>query len=149
MKSLLDQSAKAEVFGRINKLTPETQRLWGKMNVAQMLVHCAIATEYACGDHPAKQVFIGKIFGTPFKAGFYNEKPFGKNLPTSPKFVVVDDREFEKEKNRLMQTIDRFTSGGPAGVTKYPHQWYGPLTPEQWGMGMYKHLDHHLKQFGV
>lgn len=149
MKTLFDPAVTSEITGRIEKLSPSSQALWGKMNVAQMLVHCTIAAEFACGDHAAKQMFIGKIFGQPFKAAFFNEKPFKRGLPTSPKFIVTNQPDFEKEKRRLLAIVERFSSNGPAGVTKYPHQWYGMLTPEQWSSGMYKHLDHHLRQFGA
>lgn len=149
MKSLFHAPVSAEVIERIQKIHADLKPLWGKMNSAQMLAHCTIATEYACGDHPARQIFLGRIFGTPFKANFYNEKPFGRNLPTSPKFIVADSRDVEAEKKKLISTLERFATNGPQGVTRYPHQWYGPLTPEQWGIGMYKHLHHHLQQFGV
>ena len=45
--------------------------------------------------------------------------------------------------------IDRFAAAGPKGCTTHPHSFFGPLTPDEWAILMYKHLDHHLRQFGV
>ncbi len=149
MKSLFESSTKEEVFQRIDKLNTTSTPVWGKMNSSQMFAHCTAATQYACGDYPGKQIFIGKIIGTFLKPVFYNEKPFGKNSPTAPHFTITDQRDFEKEKKLLKETVARFSDGGPSKVTRSPHMFFGKLTPEQWGIGMYKHMDHHLRQFGV
>lgn len=72
-----------------------------------------------------------------------------KNLPTAPNFIIKDERNFNDEKKKLMELLDKFYNAGPMGISKYPHPMFGKFTPEQWGMSMYKHLDHHLKQFGA
>ena len=63
--------------------------------------------------------------------------------------VAGDDKDFETERNRLSGLIDRFAAAGPAGCTSHPHAFFGPLTPDEWAVLMYKHLDHHLRQFGA
>jgi hypothetical protein len=45
--------------------------------------------------------------------------------------------------------IDRFAAAGPQGCTTHPHAFFGSLTPDEWAILMYKHLDHHLRQFGA
>jgi hypothetical protein len=77
------------------------------------------------------------------------EKPFSKNSPTNPSFVVTDLKEFTQEKERLIELTKRFSSGGEEKCTNNPHSFFGKLTPHEWGMLMYKHLDHHLKQFNA
>lgn len=149
MKSFFDPAAKAEIESRLANLKPETRPLWGKMNSAQMLAHSANVLEYACGDYPGKQMFIGKLLMPFMKSNFWNDKPHSRNSPTSPKFLVPDERNFQKEKERFLAVLNRFQSGGPENVTKYPSMFYGKLTPEQWAMGMYKHTDHHFQQFGI
>jgi transposase InsO family protein len=62
---------------------------------------------------------------------------------------VKHERDFVAERQRLRGLIDRFAAGGPAGCTKHPHSFFGPMTPEEWAALNYKHLDHHLRQFGV
>ncbi len=149
MKSLFDPAAKSEIFSRIEKLRHDTKPVWGKMNSGQMLAHNTAALEYACGDWTGKQIFIGKIIGSFMKKSFYNDKPYSKNSPTSPRFIISNQREFESEKVKLLAIVTRYHDGGPDKSTKSPHMFFGNMPPEHWGMGMYKHLDHHLTQFGV
>ena len=63
--------------------------------------------------------------------------------------MIRDERNLAKERTRLYGMIDRFAAAGPKGCTTHPHTFFGPLTPEQWAILMYKHLNHHLRQFGV
>lgn len=76
-----------------------------------------------------------------------NEKPMPRNVATDKSLVVSDERDFEAERQRLCELIDRFRAGGPEACTKHPHFFFGPLTPEEWAALMYQHLDHHLRQF--
>jgi hypothetical protein len=78
-----------------------------------------------------------------------NDEPMRRNSPTAKILIVQDERDLETERTRLCGLIDRFASAGPAGCTKHPHAFFGPLTPDEWAILMYKHLDHHLRQFGV
>jgi len=149
MKTLFDTNLSADIVQRINKLSPSTQRIWGKMNVSQMMAHCSSAIEMQLGDINPPRPLIGKLIGPFFKSFLTNEKPFKKNSPTAPELTIVDERDFNKEKERLIGLVDRFTKGGPQGVTKHPHPFFGKLTADEWGKGAYKHLDHHLTQFGV
>jgi len=61
---------------------------------------------------------------------------------------VTDARDFEREKERLRGLVDRFCEGGPAGAARQTHSFLGRISGEEWGVMMYKHLDHHLRQFG-
>ncbi|MVM41346.1 DUF1569 domain-containing protein [Spirosoma sp. HMF3257] len=149
MKNLFTPDALAEVLSRIEKLQPSSQRKWGKMDVAQMLAHCTAALDVAIGRTFPPRMLIGRILGPLIKSNFYNEKPFNKNGPTDKNFVVADQRDFSTEKARLVQGIKQFSVGGPTACTTHPHSFFGELTPGQWSIGMYKHLDHHLRQFGV
>ncbi|MFM7017148.1 MAG: DUF1569 domain-containing protein [Bacteroidota bacterium] len=149
VKSLYDKSVCEELINRLHNLTPVSEQLWGKMNVSQMLAHCKVGVEVAMGQKTVKRVFIGYLLGPLFKATFYNEKPFEKNWATADLFLMKGDYDFENEKNQLIQHIQTFSNNGPSKCTKAPHGFFGHLTPEQWGIGMYKHLDHHLRQFGV
>ncbi len=149
MKNLFEPETLEEIKKRINKLTPDTERQWGKMEVAQMLAHCTAALEVAAGEKFPPRMFIGRILGPFFRAQFSNERPFNKNGPTDKSFIVIDRRNFEKEKARLLQLATKFSEGGEAKCTTHPHSFFGKLTAREWGIGMYKHLDHHLRQFGV
>ncbi|MCW3079063.1 DUF1569 domain-containing protein [Segetibacter sp.] len=149
MKNLFQPEALEEIKQRMQKLQPNSARLWGKMEVAQMLAHCSAAMEVAVGEKHPPRMFIGRIIGPFLRSRFTNEKPFGKNTPTDKSFLVIDQRNFEKEKAKLLELIDKFSKGGPEKVTLYPHSFFGKLSPVEWSAGMYKHLDHHFRQFGV
>jgi hypothetical protein len=149
MQSLFDTAAYNSIIERMNKLTPATERGWGKMNVSQMLAHCKAAFSVPLSDKPMPRNMLGLLIGWAFKSKLYNEAPWKKNLPTSPDFIIKDDRDFEKEKRELQDLVNKFYTKGPGAVGKFPHPMFGKFTPEQWGQAMYKHLDHHLQQFGV
>ena len=150
MKNLFEATTTREVKERIEKLGPASQRQWGKMTAAQAMAHCSRTMEWAVGDSHEPRVFIGRIFGPLAKSRVLrDEKPLGRNAPTAKSLVVEDERDLGKECAKLSALVDRFFEGGPRGCTKHPHAFFGQLTPEEWARLMYKHLDHHLRQFGV
>ena len=149
MKNLFNKDVYDEVIQRMNALTPQTERKWGKMDVSQMLAHCKEAFKVPLSDKKMPRMLIGLILGWMIKSKLYNESPWKQNLPTAPNFIIKDERDFEKEKQGLTELVNKFYHGGVENVGKFPHPMFGSFTSEQWGMSMYKHLDHHLKQFGV
>ncbi|HEU4454346.1 MAG TPA: DUF1569 domain-containing protein [Longimicrobium sp.] len=150
MKNLFEPEAAAEVKARLLHLRPEGERLWGTMNAAQAVAHCCGGLEMALGDTRPKRVLIGRIAGWIIKPlALGNDEPMRRNSPTVPEIVVADERELEDERRRLIGLIDRFAAAGPAGCTTHPHSFFGRLTPREWAVLMYKHLDHHLRQFGA
>lgn len=149
MKTLYDASAVTEVMDRLGRLGPDSQRQWGKMTVAQMMAHCSAGLESAVGDTKPPRMLIGRLVGPFIKKSLLGEDAPGKNSPTAPGLVITDNRDLEKERARLSTLIQRFSSGGPAKCTTHPNTFLGPLTPQEWSRLMYKHLDHHFRQFGV
>ena len=149
MKNLFQRESVDEVVSRIDHLQPTSARQWGKMDVAQMMAHCSAALDMASGRLNRPRVLIGRLIGPLFKSIYTNEKPFSRNSPTDPKLVVSDQRNFSREQEQLKQKVREFQVAGEAGCTKHPHPFFGPFTPQQWSRGMYKHLDHHLRQFGA
>lgn len=146
MKNIFNQSAHNEIVERINRLSPNSSAQWGKMSVSQMLHHCQKPFEIFTDDNDfgLKPMKIIQWF---FKKTLYNDKPWRKGLPTAPDFVVKDDRDFEKEKEILLERIEAFRAlQGSRKV--YDHPAFGKFTEEQIGQMSYKHLDHHLTQFG-
>ena len=119
------------------------------MNAAQMVTHCARALETGAGERPMKQKLIGKILMPFFRKSILGEKPFSRNGPTDPSFIVADEREFSTERQKLVDLIGRFVARGPAAAATQTHAFFGKMTGEEWGETMYKHIDHHLRQFGV
>lgn len=149
MNNLYNPSDVSEILERIEKLTPDSQRQWGKMNAAQMLAHCNKSVETAMGQNFMKRLFIGRIIGTLLKSKVVGAKPFGKNSPTDKSYIFPDNCNFEEEKSKVTAAILKFSEGGPSQCTTYPHPFFGKFTPEEWAVFQWKHLDHHLRQFGV
>jgi hypothetical protein len=95
-------------------------------------------------------MLVGRIIGRMVKPKVLgNDEPMRRNSPTVKDLVVQDERDLGAERARLCGLIDRFAAAGPKGCTTHPHSFFGRLTPEEWATLMYKHVDHHLRQFGV
>ena len=148
MKNLLDSEAYEEITNRVCNLEPETQAQWGKMNAAQMLAHLQQTFKVPLSDKPMPRMMIGRLIGWAIKPKLYNETPWKQNLPTAPDFIINDERDFNTEKLGLLNMMEEFHDRGPEGIGRYPHPMFGTFTKDQWGKAMYKHVDHHLQQFG-
>jgi hypothetical protein len=149
MKNLFEPNDRDALLGRLSRLQSSSSRQWGKMNVAQMLAHSSAALEVACGDRIKTQRLLGRVLAPFVRSAVLGDKPFSRNAPTDPDFRIADERDFEKEKARLASLVARFYSRGPSAVEGVVHSFFGRLTADQWGRLMYKHLDHHLRQFGA
>jgi transposase InsO family protein len=151
MKNLFDAAVADEIKNRVARLEPHTERLWGKMTAAQMLAHSAVSMQCAVGElEPAREALPMRLIARLVKPMmFRDEGPFRKNSPTSKGLIVADERDLVHERDRLLALIGKFAAAGAPGCTRHPHSFFGKLTPEQWAILTYKHLDHHLRQFGV
>jgi len=150
MKNLFEAGLVEEVKQRIAQLRPDSARQWVTMKPAQALEHCSRGIETALGVKTPPRVLVGRLLGWIVKPKVMgNDEPLRRNSPTAKELVVQDERDFGTERTRLCGLIDRFAAGGPAGCTTHPHAFFGRLTPDEWAILTYKHLDHHLRQFGV
>ena len=146
-KSLYRAADRLEILQRIGRLREDAPAQWGKMDAAQMLAHCQVALRVALGELELKRVLIGVLFGRLAKKSLMRAEPFRRNLPTGREFIVADRRDFRRERGQLVALIERFAAAGPDGLAKGPHPFFGQLTTEEWETLMWKHLDHHLRQF--
>lgn len=148
MKSVFNPQDNQELIGRINQLTATTQPQWGKMGVAQMLGHCQRAVEVGTGLLELRRTAMGFVFGRMALKQLIN-KPIGRNIPTDKNFIIPASVEFETEKQKLIAMYAELPEKGHAHITNTKHPFFGEMTKEEWDTLLYKHLDHHLKQFGV
>lgn len=149
MESLFDPTAHERFLARLGGLRPESGRAWGTMDAAQMLSHCALALEAATGDATLSRPLLARLLGRFFKKWLLGPKPFSKNSPTHPMLVMKSPKDFEAEKARLVAALRKFCAAGPDAAARYPHAFVGTLTGEEWGRMQFKHIDHHLRQFGA
>jgi len=148
-KNLFQQETLAEVISRIERLQPTSAGQWGKMDVAQMMAHCCLAMDMALGRLNMPRVFIGRLIGPFLKPLLTNNTQPPRNAPTNPELMVSGKRDFLYEQEQLKQKLHQFHDGGEAQCTRHPHPFVGKISPYAWSRGMYKHLDHHLRQFNV
>lgn len=150
MKSVFDQNDVNEIIDRINKLTPETEALWGKMSVSQMLAHCNVTYEMAYENiHPAPNSFVKLMLKLFVKNSVVNETPYKKSSQTAPAFIIKADKDFAKEKDRLITYIKKTNELGASHFDGRKSLSFGALNKTEWNNMFYKHLDHHLSQFGA
>ena len=149
MKSVFNAEDNLNLVSRIQRLTPDSQALWGKMNVGQMLGHLQQPIRVAVGDLVLKQSFIGFLFGKWALKKLDGDKPFDKNMPTAPEFKIKVQPDFATELHKVIAMVSRYAADGPSIITKEPHPFFGKMTVTQWDNLQWKHLDHHLRQFGV
>ena len=147
MKSVLDKVTRDELATRISKLDKNSTAQWGKMNVYQMLRHCVLWEEWVASRQKQKQAFIGRLFGKmALKNMLKDDAPVKRNMPTKPEFVVTeayDDVEDGKERwTALLRSYEQYDK------PQFVHFFFGPMSKEQLGFFVYKHADHHLRQFG-
>lgn len=150
MKDIFDQQVAREVVERIRSLAPDSQPQWGRMSVAQMLAHCCVPYEMVYEDKHRRPGKVGRLLLRTFvKRGVVNEKPYRRNLPTAPAFRISDERDFVRERDRLAAYVERTAELGASHFDGRESLSFGPLTRTEWNNLFYKHLDHHLTQFGV
>jgi hypothetical protein len=147
MKSLLREDGHTDIKKRVDQLNENSTRLWGKMTVGQMCWHCTYPLKMAIENKP--NTSNGNWFiKTFFKKSMFSDKPYRKNLPTAPQLRAAEEKDFTTEYEKLKSLVDGFYKVRDR-ETWYPHPMFGSFTKEQWGQMQYKHLDHHLRQFGV
>ena len=149
MKTIFNEATRAELISRINRLSEDSIRQWGKMNVYQMLKHCTIWDEWVLGktNHVYKQSLLGYVFGKmALHSSVKDDRPMKRNMPAGKGFTVTDitgDTEFQKKKwIGLIEAYANFSN------PDFIHDFFGKMTREQIGIFAYKHSDHHLRQFG-
>jgi len=149
MKSLFDPETYQEIQNRLNNLHKDSKPLWGKMTVATMLTHCQRPIQVALGElNLKKPPFLIGMLMKGFRKGLYNDRPWKKGMPTAKEFLVREAHEFNQAKTELETLITELYSRKHQQI--WPtHPIFGSFSTEEVGKMQYKHLDHHLTQFGV
>lgn len=150
MKNIFSAETTSDTIARIDKLNADSKPLWGKMNAAQMLAHCSVAYEMVYTDkHPAPGGFMKFMLKAFVKKGVVNEVPYKRNIRTAPQFIITDNRDFETEKKILVDFIKKTEELGANHFDGKENLSFGKMSLTEWNNLFYKHLNHHLSQFGV
>lgn len=149
MESVFDAQDNQKLVSRIEKLTPIILSEWGTMTVSQMMEHCQQPIKVAYGTLNLKSNWMSFLFGKMMKKKLLESKPFAHNMPTVKEFKIEHEPDFDTAKKELIDLVTIFANEGHASIKNTKHPFFGEMTMEEWDVLQWKHLDHHLKQFGV
>lgn len=149
MKSIFNADDNAELVARVNQLYPHHKPLWGKMDVAQMMTHCTAAMNMAFGLSKCHRHWIGVLFGNITKRRVLKTNRLDRNIPAYIAMRVEHPCDFEDAKKNFLEMIRIAFEKGEAGLIKCPHPYFRKFKTGEWCQLNWKHLDHHLRQFGV
>lgn len=150
MKNIFDPAVVAEIKERVNKLTPETKPEWGKMDAPKMLAHCNVTYEMCYEPERFKVGGFKKfILKKLVKPVVVTDKVYRKSSPTAPQFIIKSDKDFDAEKQRLFDYLDKTAGIGKDQFEGKESVSFGKLNSNEWNTMFYKHLNWHLTQFGV
>ena len=146
MNTLFDQDARARLQTRLDRVTAESRPRWGKMNAEQMLAHLVEAMRMALGEFPTRPTKLITRF-PPFRQLLVYWIPWPRGLPTGPELLPSDRRSIEDSKRDLTRLV---TLVGENTNAEWPdHPAFGKLSRRGWGVLGWRHIDHHLRQFGL
>ena len=148
MKSILNETTRREIISRVNALNEQSVAQWGKMNIYQMLKHCILCEEFYLGKTTHKRALLGRIIGKmALKNMLKDEQPIKPNAPTSTAYIVVEKQgNLEAAKQQWIGLINEYAH---FKNDHFVHWFFGEMTREQVGQFVYKHTDHHLRQFNA
>ena len=146
MKTLFDPNVQVELLARFDAVKADSPARWGTMDAARMLAHCAEGLRMPV-DLKVKPGFP-ILFGWMFKRIATSETPFRHGVPTARELTIAEPRDFEASRRHFLESWDK-VKGGPSTIRNFRHPFFGHLDAGQWGILMYKHLDHHFRQFGA
>jgi Protein of unknown function (DUF1569) len=150
LPNIFTKEVSDKIIQRLHQLKPATQPNWGKMSVAQMLAHCNVTYEMAYENkHPKPNFFMRFILQSFVKKIVTGETPYKHNSQTAPAFIIKETKDFEAEKNRLISYLQKTQQLGETHFDNKVSHSFGTLNKTEWNNMFYKHLDHHLTQFGA
>jgi hypothetical protein len=147
MKSLWNEQDRWDVRERVARLRPDSERRWGTMAPVHMLAHLSDALRMALGDLECTPKKL-PIRYAPLKQLIVYWLPFPKGAPTAPELIGRTSTSWSSEMTDLLLLIDRF-GRLPVDAPCPEHPAFGRLSRRAWGVLAYRHMDHHLRQFGV
>ncbi|HAX49261.1 MAG TPA: hypothetical protein DCX92_09790 [Bacteroidetes bacterium] len=149
MHSIYNKEDNQRLIERIRKINSSSKPAWGKLDAAGMLFHLQEPIRVSLGEINTKQGLLGKLLGKMALKEVLSDKPFKKGVPTSDEFKPKSSYELDSEKEKLLNIVSSLCNIDQNRIGKNPHPFFGLLSPGEWGIITWKHIDHHLTQFGV
>ncbi|HEX5008901.1 MAG TPA: DUF1569 domain-containing protein [Planctomycetota bacterium] len=144
--TLLDEADRSQLLQRLRRVRPEARPAWGTLDAPHMVCHLADSLRVALGDVPAAPVhtFASRTLLKFMVVNTGLPVPRGK-IQTAPEMLASSPVAWEADLAACAGLAERVGTGSARAV----HPMFGPLSPEQWGRLCWKHMHHHLVQFGV
>lgn len=147
MQTIFNTADSAQLISRISSLSEQSKPLWGKMDCFQMMRHCAMSDEMFQRKKSYKRLFIGRLFGRMALNGILkNTGSVKKNQPTHPDLKITGTGNVETEKTKWIALLNGYAA---FPQDDFMHPFFGKMNTDEIGRFVYKHVDHHLKQFGL
>jgi hypothetical protein len=147
MKSIWNDGDRRELRARVQQLTPQHAAKWGKFTAPQMVAHLCDSMRMASSELPVAAKNL-PIRYPPLKQLIIYWLPFPKSAPTAPELLVRSPGDFAADRAELERRIDETARRGPSALAPQ-HPAFGAMNDRLWGVLIYRHVDHHLRQFGV
>ncbi len=148
--NIFDATTHVRTLERLALLQSDATPQWGTMTPAQMCAHVCVSYEYIFGDrNDVPPLFMRLLLRLFFRGLLVGNKPYPKGAATAPSMIINNERNLDTERARLVAYIERVYAEGAHAFEGRPQVSLGPLTAVEWSTLLYKHLDHHLRQFGV
>ena len=146
LPTLKNESDRQQLLARLQRVRHDTKPLWGKLDAHGMLCHTADVMRIALGDIPSKpeHSLFSRTIGKFMVVNTGLQAPKGK-IETAPAMMTTKPKSWDADLAACAELVERVGRGSANAV----HPAFGPLTPDEWGRMCYKHLNHHLVQFGV
>lgn len=143
--TLLSDADRAQIVARLRRVTPDRVPLWGTFTAPRMLCHVTdqlrIATGIIIGRH--RDTLMRRTLSKWLVVYSSMQAPPGK-VQTVPEMLSTAPTGWDADMATCIRLINEVGRGRANGR----HPAFGPLTGPEWGRIAWKHLDHHLRQFG-
>lgn len=150
MMSIFDPAGVSHFVARVERLRPDSTARWGRMNAAQMLAHNSLIFESVLTGHYPRMNPVMRWIAARLIRGFVlGNRPYRRNSPTAPDWVVSDGRDLVTEQARIVTNLRAVHALGRSHFKGKANPTFGVLSADEWNTLFLKHLDHHLEQFGV
>ena len=147
MKSIWQDQSRCELNDRVGRLAWDCRAQWGKFTAPKMVCHLAESLKMAMGDLNVAPK-SSPIRYPPLKQLIVYLAPFPKGVPTAPELLARDPREWANDVADVQSLLAR--AGSARTTDSWPeHPVFGKLSTRAWGVLIYRHMDHHLRQFGA
>ncbi len=148
MRSIFDPAVRHSIARRFRDLTPGHTRKWGKLSTPEMLTHVSDQLRMAIGRLPASPI-AGPLRHWPVNYLMVHMVPWPKGKAKGPREAFTTrPGNWEDDRATFLGLLEELGSADPGGTWPH-HASFGRISGKDWGVLTWRHLHHHLTQFGA